>query len=416
MSRRKAAVIGSGVSGLTAAHVLRHKYDVTLFEAGDKLGGHADTHDVITPDGSSVAVDTGFLVHNAVTYPTLTRLFRELGVSTRETEMSMSIRCLGCGLEYAGGKGGLGMVPSGGSPLREYARMLADVPRFYRAARTFEFSEDGGPSFGQFLTAGRFSRYFTEHFALPLVSAVWSTGEHHSLTYPATHLFAFLRNHGMLSPVGSLPWRTVIGGSRTYVDKIGAAHAVRTGTRVEVVRRHVDDVELIDAAGHAQVFDCVVLATHADQALALLADATALEKQVLGAFTYSRNEARLHSDAALLPTRARVHAAWNYLKPACEGRDRVLVSYDLNRLMRLSEPVPHVLSLNAGDRVDASRVIKELVYRHPVYTAEAVAAQRRLPELNSPRLAFAGAYHGWGFHEDGCVAGVRAALALGVRW
>ncbi|MDX6354128.1 MAG: uncharacterized protein QOF98_1031, partial [Streptomyces sp.] len=389
-------------------------------------------------------------VHNRRTYPHLVRLFAELGIPTRETDMTMSVRCRGCGLEYAGGKQAAGLLPRAGREVwRAYARMLTEIPRFHRDARRLlagagpeeaaprqqadsgqqagtgqqagsgqqAASGQGGPTLGDVLSAGRYSAYFADHFALPLVSAVWSAGEDISPRYPARHLFAFLDQHGLLDTRAAAKWRTVAGGSRTYVERIGARlSTVRTATPVRAVRRHADGVEVVDDSGAVHAVDRVVIATHADQALALLADPTAAEKQILGAFTYSRNEVWLHTDSSVLPAARRSRASWNYLKSACHGGERAVVSYDMNRLMRLSEPQDHIVTLNGEPHVDASSVLARMTYEHPVYTLDAVAAQRRLAELNHPRVAYAGAYQGWGFHEDGCASGVRAAAAFGVSW
>ncbi|MEV0648324.1 FAD-dependent oxidoreductase [Phytomonospora sp. NPDC050363] len=372
-----------------------------------------------TPDHVRVPIDMGFIVYNDRTYPHLTRLFTELGVPSQESEMSMSVRCLGCGLEYAGGKRGVGMLARArGSAWPAYLRMLTEIPGFHRDARRF-WSETGNDdlTFGRFLADGGYSRYFVDHFALPLVAAVWSAGERPSMLYPARRLFAFLRRHGMLTTNMSIPWRTVTGGSRVYVDRIRAQLGeVREGVTVRTVRRHSDGVDVVDATDATTRFDRVVIATHADQALELLADPTPAEKQILGAFEYSRNEAWLHTDSSLLPSARRTRASWNFLKPRCHGGERALVSYHMNRLMRLNEPVDYVVTLNGAARVDAASLITSRTYQHPIYTAEAIAAQRRLPELTGPRTVYAGAHHGWGFHEDGCVSGVEAAEACGVTW
>jgi uncharacterized protein len=421
MAGERIAVVGAGVAGLTAAYLLRRRHDVLLFEARPRPGGHADTHDVahdIGADGPQLAVDTGFIVHNRRTYPTLLRLFDELGVPTQDAEMSMSVRCRGCGLEYAGGRGARGVLASAGTAARpRYLRMLATITRFHRHAfRSLAQAGDTG-TLEEFLVEGRYSPFFRDHFLLPLVSAVWSAPEQVSRDYPARYLFEFLSNHGLLSVSGSPRWRTVVGGSRTYVRRVVETLAgVLVATPVRAVRRHTDHVEVRDDADRTHRVDRVVLATHADQALAILHSPTETESRVLGAFRYSRNDAWLHTDASLLPRASGAKACWNYLKPACAGGDRVLVSYDLTRLMRLPTATPYLVTLNGAGRVAPERVVARMTYEHPVYTRESVAAQRRLPELAGSRTAFAGAYHGWGFHEDGCAAGARAAAHFGAGW
>jgi predicted NAD/FAD-binding protein len=418
LSNERVAVIGAGVAGLTAAYLLQRRYDVTLFEALPRLGGHAHTHDVPTSDGAMVAVDSGFIVHNERTYPNLIRLFGELGVPTQDTEMSMSVRCDGCGLEYAGARGLSGLFAKPGTALRpRYLRMLAEVLRFHRhARRVLDTPAAGDITFEAFLAIGGYSDYFVRHFALPMVSAVWSAGPEVSGRYPARYLFAFLANHGMLSVTGSPQWRSVAGGSRTYVERaVKGLTAVQVSTPVRAAVRTSEGVAIRDDSDQVHHADRVVIATHPDEALALLADPTTGEQDILGAFRYSRNETWLHTDSTVLPGKAK--ASWNYLKTSCrDSGGPVLVSYDMNRLMRLAEPVGYVVTLNATDRVREDAVIAKMTYSHPVYTPESVAAQRRLPELNTGRVAYAGAYHGWGFHEDGCASGVRAAASLGVSW
>ncbi|MBP2474028.1 putative NAD/FAD-binding protein [Crossiella equi] len=416
----KVAVIGSGVAGLTAAYLLQRRHEVTLFEREDRLGGHAHTHDLPTRDGRLAAVDSGFIVHNRATYPNLCRLFAELGVATQDSEMSMSVRCDGCGLEYAGARRLPGLFAQPGNLANtRYLRLLGEVTRFHRHARKLLADPDAEDvTLGAFLSVGGYSRYFADHFMLPVVSAVWSSGPGESRRYPARYLFEFLHHHGLLSIGGSHQWRTVTGGSRTYVERAAKnLAAVHTATPVRAVSRTPDGALVRDDADHEHRFDHVVLATHPDQALALLTDPTPAEIAVLGAFRYSRNETWLHTDTSVLPSAPAARAAWNYRKPDCSGRaGPVLVSYHMNRLMRLAEPEDYVVTLNAVDRVPERSVLARMVYEHPVYTPESVAAQRRLPELTTPVTAYAGAYHGWGFHEDGCASGVRAAQAFGVTW
>ena len=416
--RERVAVVGSGVSGLTAAYLLSRAHDVTLFEADDRLGGHAHTHSVAGSSGP-VAVDSGFIVFNDRTYPVLRRLFAELGVSGRPTEMSMSVRDDRSGIEFAGGRGLPGFVARPGQLARgAYWRMLTGVRRFHRLARVFlEGSSDEDPTtFGEFIRAAGFGPDFVRLYAVPVVACVWSTGGGDALDYPARYLFRFLDHHGMLSIGDSPQWFTVVGGSRTYVDAIAARLPdVRSGRPVRVVQRHADGVSVIDASGGRTEVDRVVIATHPDQALTLLADPVPLEASLLGSFRYTTNEAVLHRDPSLLPTASGAKASWNYLVQG-DGDGPPLVTYWMNRLQGLPSTDQLFVTLNGSDRIHPESVIATMSYAHPLYDLAAVRAQRRLPEISSGRTAFAGAYHGWGFHEDGARSGVAAAVALGVTW
>ncbi len=419
--RPRVAVIGSGISGLTAAYVLRRTHDVTLFEADDRFGGHAHTH-TLDAGGATHHVDSGFIVHNDRTYPLLRRLFGELDVEVHPTEMSMSIRCEGCGLEYAGGRKLPGLFAQRRRLLDPtYLALLASVKRFQRAALALLDAEPDAAdpqTYGDFLREHGFSDHFVAHYAVPVVSCVWSTGQETALQYPARYLFSFLRHHGFLSISGSPQWFTVVGGSRSYVDKVTAAIGdVRASTPVRAVSRKPDGVVVLDAHGREHVVDSVVIATHADDALGLLTDPTDDERRVLGAFRYSRNETVLHRDATALPHAPAARASWNYRMDTCHGGgDSTAVTYWMNRLQGIESDAPYLVSLNSTERIDPTTVVATMQYAHPVYTPESVAAQRELPTLSDTRTAFAGAYHGWGFHEDGCRSGVEAARALGATW
>jgi predicted NAD/FAD-binding protein len=419
VTRRQIAVIGSGVAGLTAAYVLQKQAEVTLFEADDRLGGHAHTHELAGGDGRTVSVDTGFIVHNERTYPLLRRLFRELGVSTQESDMSMSIACGGCGLEYAGGRGLSGLVPSAKAMTNpRYLKMLVEVVRFHRRARAVLAGSDDTLTLAQFLREGRFSTYFEAHFMTPMVAAVWSCAPTQAGDYPARYLFSFLQNHGMLSVTGAPVWQTVVGGSARYVEQAAKGlNSVLTSTPVRAVTRVVDGVEITDDADTVTRFDAVVIATHPNQALRMLSAPTALERQLLGAIGYTVNPTVLHTDTSVLPAAPRAEASWNYRLPSCEAKPTsVHLSYNMNRLQRLETAETYVVTLNDEGAIDPATVIDRMNYEHPIYTTESVAARQRLGQLNDSVIAFAGAYHGWGFHEDGCRAGVAAAASLGVDW
>jgi predicted NAD/FAD-binding protein len=405
--RPTAAVLGSGISGLTAAHLLSRTHDVTVFEADDRAGGHAHTHDVTDSAGTRLRIDTGFIVHNERTYPNLLRLFTELGIS---------VHCDGCGLEYAGGRGAASLFSQSrrtGDP--RFLRMLAEVPRFHREARQVLATGDT-LTWADFLRTRAYSPYFVRHFALPLVACVWSSGSADAGLYPARYLFQFLEHHGMLRVSGSPQWRTVTGGSRTYVDTLVARlGTVRTSTPVRAVLRHDDAVEVI--TDHSEEFDKVVVATHADTALGILGDATPDEKTLLGAFRYSVNPTWLHTDTSVLPSAKRARSSWNYRMGSCHSdQPQVLVSYWMNRLQNLDSPDQHLVTLNPDGWVDPATITQRMTYSHPVFTPESVAAAPVLRTAGGPRLAFAGAHLGWGFHEDGCRSGIEAAERLGTSW
>ncbi|RDH75032.1 FAD-dependent oxidoreductase [Mycolicibacterium moriokaense] len=412
------AVIGSGVAGLTAAYVLSARDRVTLFEADSRIGGHAHTHYLDRGDGNIVGIDTAFLVHNDRTYPTLCRLFDDLGIATADTDMSMSVRDDASGLEYAGARGIGGLFPSWSTLGRpRYLAMLAEVKRFHRAATRLlhDDTADIDETLASFLDRHGFSQYFIDYFMTPLVAAVWSSRPGDAMRYPARYLFVFLEHHGMLSVFGSPTWRTVTGGSATYVEAVAMRlHDVAAGRPVGSVRRVPDGVLVGVGDDRPRLFDAAVLATHPAQALLMLAEPTAAERAVLGAIPYTANQAVLHTDESVLPRLRRARASWNYL--VAPERDDVLVTYDVTRLMRLGGPHRFLVTLGGRDRIDPATVLAEMTYDHPLYTPESVAAQRRLPELNDNRITFAGAYHGWGFHEDGAASGLRAAQHLGADW
>lgn len=410
-------MIGSGVAGLTAAYVLSGRDRVTLYEADTRLGGHAHTHYVDDGDGRVVAVDSAFLVHNDRTYPTLCRLFTELGVATQESDMSMSVRADDIGLEYAGALGVRGLFACRQSLRPRHLLMLAEILRFHRAATRLlhDPAQDDLETLAAFLNRHRFSGHFVDYFITPLVAAVWSCAAGDALHYPARYLFVFLAHHGMLSVFGSPTWRTVTGGSANYVRAIASRlDRVCTATPVHSLRRLTHGV-LVRAGGEApRIFDAAVVAVHPDQALLLLDGATPRERAVLGAIGYSTNRAQLHTDESVLPRHRRARASWNYL--VTPGADHVVVSYDISRLMRLDARRRYLVTLGGRDRVNPASVIAEMTYSHPLYTPESVAAQAKLAGLDDDRVVFAGAYHGWGFHEDGAASGLRAARRLGADW
>jgi predicted NAD/FAD-binding protein len=400
------AVIGSGVAGLGAAYLLSRAHDVELFEKDARPGGH-----VHTVEHAGLGLDTGFIVHNAPNYPHLNRLFRELGVRVQDSEMSFSVACGDCGLEWSGRRP---FAQTRNVASLPFHRFLLEVTRWLRTAvSTLDTAE--GLSLGQYVERHGYSERFRTHFLVPLTSALWSTAPERALDFPAAYAIRFFDHHGMLG-FGRFPWRTVSGGSRRYVETLlerfrGRAHI---GLGVRAVRRDTDGVELGTDDGEARRFDKTVIATHADQALALLADPSAEERSALGAFRYTANETVLHTDERFLPRARAARASWNY---QVNGAVRPTVTYYLNRLQRLDADAHYCVTLNRSDEIDPERVIMRTVYDHPLYTLETLRGQREVGELNGARHThYAGAHLGNGFHEDGLASAVRAAAQLGVNW
>lgn len=417
--RERAAVVGAGVAGLTAAYLLQRRFDVTLFEADHRLGGHAHTHELTVANGGTLNVDSGFLVHNVHTYPNLLRLFGELGVATQASEMSMSVSCDGCGLEFAGARGFSGVFAQRKNLVNpRFLSMLAQVKRFHRAAKKVLADPQDHRTLGAFIVDQHFSRYFAHHFLLPVVACVWSCGFAGAREYPARYLFSFLENHGMLAVRNSPQWRTVTGGSRSYVEQAAKnLSAVVTGTPVRSVARVDGRVEITDDADQVHHFDRIVVATHPDQALALLTDPSEDERTLLSTFSYLTSRTLLHTDPSVLPRTPGARASWNYRMAGCDSDDHaVRVHYDISRLQLLQDDHRYLVTLNDDGAVHPDSVIEEMHYAHPTYTVASVAAQKELGRLNDGRTAFAGAWQGWGFHEDGCASGVRAAQSFGVVW
>jgi predicted NAD/FAD-binding protein len=404
----KVAVIGAGIAGNVAAHRLHREHDVTVYEAAHYVGGHTHTHSV-EQAGRRYEVDTGFIVYNDRTYPRFAALLAELGVASQASSMSFSVRCDTTGLEYGGST-----IDSLFAQRRNLLRpsflgMVRDILRFNRDAAGFVAGDDGDTRLGELLERGRYGRAFVEHYVVPMGAAIWSTDPSAMLDFPARFFVRFLDNHGMLSVSDRPMWRTVCGGSARYVEQLMAPlrNRVRLDTPVEWIRRPSGSV-LVKARGNEPVrYDAAFLACHSDQALALLADASPTERAVLGAIGYQRNDAVLHTDARLLPRRRRAWAAWNYhVRPGGAG---VALTYNMNILQHLDAPEPFLVTLNRTDAIDPARIIKRLVYHHPLFTREGVAAQARHAEVNRGRRTYyCGAYWRNGFHEDGVASALEA--------
>jgi predicted NAD/FAD-binding protein len=399
------AVVGSGIAGLVAALRLQPHHQVDLLEAADYAGGHTHTHTVCV-DGRTVAVDSGFIVFNEVTYPHFCALLDELGISSQPTDMSFSVRCERTGLEYAGtGLAGLFAQPS--NLLRpSFWSLLLDWVRFHRQARRMLPRMDEQQTIGAFFAQHRYGAAFRERYFLALGSAVWSCPRSAFERFPIKLVLEFYRNHGMLALPGKVRWRVIQGGSRRYVEAIlrRLQRGVELQTRVVALRRRTGGVELSIAGQMPRTYDHVVLACHSDQALRILgASATPREREILSAFPYQRNTALLHTDTSILPKSRRAWASWNYLLPA-GGSDAATITYDMTRLQRLSVSQRLLVTL-----IDPRKVLRRMVYHHPVFDARRAAMQRRHRELiDHEGVSYCGAYWGHGFHEDG----VRSALSV----
>jgi predicted NAD/FAD-binding protein len=409
--------VGSGIAGLSAAWLLSRRHRVTLYEAAGRPGGHTNTVDVRTPRGTA-PVDTGFIVYNERNYPNLTALFAYLGVPTDASDMSFAASLDEGRVEYSS-NGLAGLVGQPGNLLRPgYWLMLRDVLRFYRSAPLAHASE--GLTLGDYLDRNGYAASFIEEHLLPMGAAIWSTTAQQMRAYPFASFVRFFASHGLLDLVNRPRWRTVRGGARTYVEAMLKPVAeLRLATPVErVVRRPGGGVEVFDRLGSARAYDGLVIATHADQALAILADPDEEEHRLLGAFGYTDNLAVLHSDPALMPRRRHVWASWNYIGERDPSGERQLcVTYCMNRLQNLDPAHPFFVTLNPGRPVAAGRMHEAIAYRHPLFDQRAILAQRQLWRLQGRRSTwFAGSYFGHGFHEDALQAGLHAAeLAGGVR-
>jgi predicted NAD/FAD-binding protein len=413
----KVAIVGAGIAGNTAAYRLRTEHEVTVFEAADYVGGHTHTVDV-EHAGERYAVDTGFIVFNDWTYPNFVALLAELGVATQPTSMSFSVSCERTGLEYNGTSLAALFADRRNLLRPRFYRLLADIVRFGRDAQAFLASGDDAVTLAEFLAARGYSRELVESYVVPMTAAIWSAAPSSVSTMPARFLFRFFANHGMLSIDDRPQWRTVCGGSARYVERLVAGHEahIRTRCAVTAITRRPQGVVVRTRAAEPELFDAVFLACHSDQALALLTDASTLEREVLGAIRYRGNDAVLHTDERLLPRCRRAWASWNYRARAGADRAPPLVTYHMNTLQRLTAPVELCVTLNDGGRVAPERVLGRYRYDHPVFDAAAVAAQARHAEIDGVRgTYFCGAYWRNGFHEDGVVSALAAVERFNAR-
>ncbi len=403
----KIAVIGAGIAGLYAAHKLSRDHDVTVFEAADYLGGHTHTVDVDW-HGQPYAIDTGFIVFNDWTYPNFIDLLDELGVASQPSKMSFSLRCEASGLEYNGTSLNTVFAQRRNALRPSFLRMLTEILRFNRESCALLKEQNNSIGLGDYLTQHRYSRTFIDHYIVPMGRAIWSAEASAMLNFPARFFVDFFERHGFLNIDNRPQWRTVLGGSREYVRKLIAALKadVRVSSPVSEVRRTGSSVT-IRTTDQVETFDAIFFACHSDQALKMLADAAAHEREILLAFPYAPNEAVLHTDETVLPRRPLARAAWNY-HLLREAQEPVALTYDMNVLQNIDAPVKFLVSLNYAHHIDPAKVIARFDYEHPVYLPQGVLAQARHREINGNRSYFCGAYWRNGFHEDGVVSAQQA--------
>ncbi len=413
------AIVGAGISGLSAAYFLRRQHEVTVFEGQDRIGGHTATIDVQAASGA-YAIDTGFIVYNERTYPSFIRLLDDLGVASQPTSMGFSVSDESTGLEYSGdGLGGL--FAQKRNILRPaYWQMLRDIVRFNReSVADLEAGRiDTGMTLGQYLDAGRYGDMFRTKYLVPMGAAIWSSGGEGMNEFPVEFFVRFFRNHGLLQLRDRPMWRVIRGGSRSYLEPLTRTFSerIRVGDPVVAVLRDEHGVSLRTRSGASERFDQVVLATHSDEALALLGDATSAEQEVLAALPYSANDVVLHTDEQQLPARRRTWSSWNYRICADSARLPVL-TYNINILQGLQSPETFCVTLNSTAAIDPDKILGRFSYSHPVFTRAGIAAQQRWEDVNGPRRTwFCGAYWRNGFHEDGVASALRVAEALGGGW
>ena len=427
-SLRKIAIIGSGISGLAVAHTLQGLADITLYEAGDYFGGHTHTVDVTLPSPQGLVthgVDTGFLVFNERTYPNLINLFAQLGVQTVASDMSFSVKVPGAlngqALEWSGSNLDTVFAQRSNLVRPRFLKMLADVLRFNALCNRIASANldvELHQPLSDFLLENRFSNEFRDWYFLPMLGCIWSCPTDQMLRFPVATMIRFCHNHGLIQVTNRPRWFTVQGGARHYVDKIVAKIAdKRLNTPVRLIERDAEGVRIV-TDGQVERFDEVVICSHSDQALGLLRDATAAEHEVLGAIRYQANVAVLHTDASVLPSRPKAWAAWNYERAASAAQEstRVCLHYLLNRLQPLPFEQPVVVSLNPVSTIAPKLILGQYDYAHPVFDLAAIEAQKRMPQLQGQQHTwFAGAWMGYGFHEDGLKAGLSVARALLAR-
>ncbi len=403
------AIVGTGIAGNVAAYKLRDEHDITVFEAASYVGGHTNTVDVDDDDGRTLAVDTGFIVFNDRTYPNFIRILDEIGQASQTSRMSFSVRTDDGRLEYNGAS--LNALFSQRSNILRppFYRMIRDILRFNKEAVAALAVEDEGQTVGAYLLKHGYGREFLDCYLVPMAAAIWSAAPQAIEKMPFEFLVRFFDNHGLLQLRDRPVWKVIEGGSRAYVEKLVAGHRdrIRLDTPVRRIVRRAGGVDILTDEGGRETFDAVFIASHSDQALAMLERPTRAEAETLACMRYQPNEAVLHTDESLMPRRRRAWAAWNYHLPR-DPKKHVSVTYNMNILQNLESRRQYLVTLNDDHHIDSGKIIRRIRYHHPIYTRETVAAQQRHAELNCDRTFFCGAYWRSGFHEDGVVSALAA--------
>jgi predicted NAD/FAD-binding protein len=414
----KIAIIGSGISGLTSSYMLAKKHDVHVFEADSRIGGHTHTVNAQVQSGN-YAIDTGFIVFNDWTYPNFIKLLKQIGVEFKPTSMSFSVKAEKSGLEYNGTDLNRLFAQRKNLLNLSFIRMIQDILRFNKESVQILGGGNSSLTLGEYLEKNRYSKQFCDHYIVPMGAAIWSASTTQMQKFPVEYFVRFFKNHGMLSVNERPQWQVIKGGSRSYIPSLTESYQknIHLSSPVHQVVRTEKGVRLVVGSPDGKVseadFDQVIFATHSDQTLRLLADATIKERAILSAFSYQANHTVLHTDESVLPKRKLAWAAWNYFVPR-EARSTVAVTYDMNILQGFQSPETFCVSLNLQDRIDPSKILRTFEYHHPVYTVDAVRSQGEWSQISGVnRTHFCGAYWGFGFHEDGVKSGLRVAKTLG---
>ena len=412
----KIAIIGGGVSGLTVAHLLHDEHDLTLFEANDYVGGHTHTHE-LEAEGRRWRVDSGFIVYNEKTYPNFIKLLRKLKVVSQKSSMGFSVKAPNKKLEYSGASLNALFAQRQNLFRLSFYVMIKDILRFNRVAKSKLEGLVESMTINEFLKQNKFSKHFVENYIIPMGAAIWSTAAEKTIEMPAVFYIRFFKNHGLLQTKNRPQWRVIKGGSKSYIEKIkaGFEKQIKLSTPVKKIIRYKDEVEIFfgKSGEYSNKFDKVIIATHSDQALQMLEEPSAKEKEILGSLPYQENEALLHTDESILPRKKQTWSSWNYLLNE-DSKGPVALTYSMNILQSLTARTQFLVTLNSSENIDSNKILKKLIYQHPLFTVEGVRLQKEKHLINGKKNTFyCGAYWGNGFHEDGVVSALDVCKFFG---